>query len=136
MKLSEAALLGNMALPRTELHLMDGGKACFLGGALLSIGAIELGTLTYGQQVQAYARLVQEWPFLNTHITDSMKLPHSFCPDTKIQTIIWWLNDTLKWTRPQIAAWVASIESSEPTLPSPTTHEVVAEGQEAQASRR
>ena len=46
MRLSEAGLLGTMAVGRCEGKLIYKGKACFLGGALLAIGAIKLDLLS------------------------------------------------------------------------------------------
>lgn len=116
MKLSEAGLLGNMLVEQANGKLMIDKSACFLGGALLAIVAIELGTLSTEEEDAAYKRLRKEWPFLDSTILDTITYGILHGDRRIVMSIIWELNDTLHWTRPRIAEWVATIEPQESLL--------------------
>lgn len=109
MKLSEAILLGSLQKPQGfdgtgHPHLPE---VCAFGAALLATGAHK------AESVVAY------WPWLvGTRFT---------CPacqanrDDHSYGVIPHLNNTHKWTRERIAAWVATVEPQE----QPTSESVV-----------
>jgi len=106
MKLSEAILLGSVGSKQgfgaSSLHSYSQRK-CALGAAILAVGIDD-----------TFYALVAVWPWLNNKM---------ICPDcndthiTIIKDVIWHLNDDHRWTRPQIAAWVATIEPSDIVAP-------------------
>lgn len=120
MKLSEAGLLSSLVVPQCSQKLRDSkNRVCYLGGALVSIGAINLDDSNISEEEALYARLSKEWPILRKRLEKpKCGVPHT---DThligwtskSVMEIIWSLNDTMKWTRPQISAWVATIEDED-----------------------
>jgi hypothetical protein len=100
MKLSEAILLGAMMSPQAFRALFRDEGACALGAALLAVGPIS---------EPAIRSVLKRWPWAMTVSTDCPGCGHS-CP---VFGVITHLNDTHRWTREQIAEWVASIEPAE-----------------------
>lgn len=103
MKLSEAILLGSIGTNQGFGGLIDKqGRTCALGAALVAIGGIGEDFVT-DNVINS-----QGWAWIQ-HI-------QAKCPcgcvvySSFIIYIITHLNDHKKWTRPQIAAWVASLE--------------------------
>jgi hypothetical protein len=98
VRLSEAIRLGAMLKPQGFWSLLTAdGHTCALGAALDAIGASP-------SHFDEFLR----WPVLTSSVTHPV-------------TGTWWvsaygciadLNDTHRWTREQIAGWVASIEDS------------------------
>jgi hypothetical protein len=97
MKLSEAILLGAMMRPQAFRALFTDDGACALGGALLAVGAS-------GEPALRSVR--NRWPWVFTVSAECPSCGRS-CP---VFGIITHLNDTHRWTREQMAGWVASIE--------------------------
>lgn len=123
MKLSEAILLGSIGSDQGFGH-MSGTKSsedkCTIGAALLAVGREVDITPIY--------ELGVVWPW----VTQEVSAPQDVTPlenhaEQSVRNYIWWLNDRMKWTRPQIAAWVASIEPQEEPITVPTKKEVYSE---------
>jgi hypothetical protein len=107
MKLSEAIRLNGMMKPqgRGSSSMHSSNAPCALGGALQSIGRQK----SSGATEDNYDILWNAWPWVRTDIP---------CPICKLggpaYASIYCLNDVHKRTREQIAAWVATVEPSEP----------------------
>ena len=100
MKLSEAIRLGAMMKPQAFRALVTDDGACALGAALLAVGAAS----------QPYSRAVLDrWPWA---LTVSANCPSCGC-SCPIFGVITHLNDNHRWTREQIARWVAGIEPTD-----------------------
>lgn len=123
MKLSEAILLGSIGSDQGFGH-MSGTKSskdkCAIGAALLATG----------REVESNAiyELTVVWPW----VLQVVPAPHGVTPleshvEQSVRNYIWWLNDRMKWTRPQIAAWVASMEPQEEPITVPIKEEVYSE---------
>jgi len=117
MKLSEAILLGSIGSEQgfgSESIFYDSPTKCALGAALLAIGV----KACRGDRV--YDQLIGIWPWVNGRVSflSSFGFAIYKCEGYKI---IWRLNDIQKWSRPQIAAWVATIEPKEVEQPQETT---------------
>jgi hypothetical protein len=107
MKLSEAIRMNGMMKPQGfgVASLDEVNAPCVVGGALQSIG----------RQAGRWAALEQEWPFvleIKHYCPVCLHLPH-LKPAT-LELILWHLNDVHRWTREQIAGWVATVEPAEP----------------------
>ena len=101
MKLSEAILLGSIGTGQCYADLTDGrGNSCALGAALSAIGKLK----------EQYPALWAAWPWVKTLRVKNPSGDKNVYREATVEDMIWDLNDTAKWTRPQIAAWVASIE--------------------------
>ena len=99
MKLSEAIRLGSLL---REQHFgapysPDGKGSCALGAAADAIGMTSIGASGC-------------WPFL---VEQDAVCPYCNDRNSTAFVIATHLNDTHRWTRQQIADWVASIEPSE-----------------------
>lgn len=110
MKLSEAILLGSV---ETEQGFgpfsiyTDGKTKCALGAALVAVGAE-----VTNNSPNPYVIVDQHWPWTyTTHVNYPGQSEKGRV--IRALTAIWTLNDQDKWTRPQIAAWVATIEPKE-----------------------
>ena len=106
MKLSEAILLGSVGTKQAfgSLRTTD-GATCALGAAMVGSGWDE-DEMT---EITTYAHLSDKFPITKKFVP----LPYSdnFVGGIHpLGIIIPYLNDKCKWTRPQIAAWVATIE--------------------------
>lgn len=106
MKLSEAIILGSVGSKQgfgflsVDPEYRETEGLCALGAALFA-------TNNKGHM----ANITKVWPWtrrvIDHRIPGIPSLGQSICGT------IWRINDTLRWTRPQIAAWVASIEPDE-----------------------
>jgi hypothetical protein len=103
MKLSEAILLGAMMSPQAFQALFRDDGTCALGAALLAIGPVS---------EPALRSVCKRWPWAVTVSVDCPGCGRS-CP---VFGVITHLNDTHRWTREQIADWVASVEPAISTL--------------------
>jgi hypothetical protein len=97
MRLSEAILLGAMMRPQAFRALFTDDGACALGGALLAVGAT-------GEPALRSVR--NQWPWAFAVSANCPDCARS-CP---VFGVITHLNDNHRWTREQIATWVAGIE--------------------------
>jgi len=112
MKLSEAIRMSGMMKPQGfNSHSMYSVDApCALGGALQSVG--QQGTPFNN----AYLIVRQVWPWLNKTM-EERRCPvcaDSFKHRSDLLCTIFHLNDDHRWTRQQIADWIASVEPPEP----------------------
>lgn len=101
MKLSEAILLGSMLRPQMRNEFMGPTGSCALGAAGEALGFLAHGDLT-PYEVQ--------WPWVATR---AVECPVCCARLVSAVDVIMELNDVHRWTRPQIAAWVAEIEASD-----------------------
>ncbi len=111
MKLSEAILLGSVGTEQSygcKAILPNGKATCSLGAALFAVGD-EVRGVEHGME-----RVKQLWPWTTVYPPINISLVNicRLCPNDTypVYSIIWRLNDIAKWTRPQIAAWVAELE--------------------------
>lgn len=108
MKLSEAIRMNGMMVPQGfGGHSMGSVmEPCALGGALQSIGKQHANKMD-----DNYCEVRQTWPWASRLYVD--------CPSecgrgtNAVMSCIYHLNDRHRWTRQQIADWVASIEPQE-----------------------
>jgi hypothetical protein len=100
MKLSEAILLGAMMGPQAFRALFRDDGACALGAALLAVGPAS---------EQSIRSVFDRWPWASTVSANCPGCGRS-CP---VFGVITHLNDHHRWTREQIAGWVAGIEPAE-----------------------
>lgn len=115
MKLSEAILLGSVGSKQgygilsINPNTKDRFGLCAMGAALFAIGYKGFGF--YSMDDTSMKTIIKTWPWTETPINGE---PLGLGPGTSpVYGIIWRLNDNLLWTRPQIAAWIASIEPQE-----------------------
>jgi hypothetical protein len=106
VNLSEAIRLGAMLKPQARsMHSQWG--TCALGAAADAIGVLpELKPENSGAYGRAHLALIRRWPLLGTPIEN----PISGTSES-VRDAVMWLNDHGKWTREQIADWVATIEA-------------------------
>ena len=97
MKLSEAIRLGAMMMPQAFRTLLTDDGACALGAALLAVGA---------RPEEAVRSALNRWPWASTVSADCPRCGRS----RTVFRVITHLNDRHRWTREQIAEWVAGIE--------------------------
>jgi hypothetical protein len=104
MRLSEAIMMNGMTKPQgfgvDSMYSLD--APCAIGGALQAVG-----------ERQQYSVVGEVWPWTeeNDHIICPLcKYP---VPAEQTVAVLFHLNDIHKWTRAQIAEWVASIEPRE-----------------------
>lgn len=115
MKLSEAILLGSVGSGQARAMLRDQlGNTCAMGAALLAANLMSASHVSDGEETgesKLYRAAEKKWPVLKEMICQvqcpSFKIPAKSWP---LLLVITRLNDIDKWTRPQIAAWVATIE--------------------------
>ena len=107
LKLSDAIMLNGMTKKQgfgdKSVYSVD--APCAIGGALQAIGKQPRKSWS----VNHYHVFTLEWPWVGR---DS-KCPACLVPQT-VRDTIWHLNDTHRWTRQQIAEWVAHVEPQEP----------------------
>jgi hypothetical protein len=111
MRLSEAILLGSTECEQgigPKMIIPQGTRKCALGAALSAIGCQET------DQVKCYTVVRNTWPWTDQYVKEPCNI-HGYRSGGfyKVYDVIWRLNDCARWTRPEIAAWVASIEPSE-----------------------
>ncbi len=110
MKLSEAIRLGAMIRPQVFGAFMKNGGSCAIGAALEAVGHnVEDFSPCYSEAAEAFP-LLTRWADY-----DCPACVVQFAPGLwrRFDTVISHLNDQHKWTREQIADFVASIERSE-----------------------
>ena len=100
LRLSEAIRLGATIRPQAFRTLVTDDGACALGAALLAVGA---------RPEEAVRSALNRWPWASTVSAD--------CPgcgrSRTVFRVITHLNDRHRWTREQIATWVAGIEPTD-----------------------
>jgi hypothetical protein len=117
MKLSEAILLGSVGTGQAFGILDDGqGNTCAMGAALSAAGLSKSTWQLHYLEDHfpiAYKKVKLpnglEWKrcFTGNHWVEPWEYIHD------VRTAIAILNNVYKWTRPQIATWVATIEPQE-----------------------
>ena len=113
-KLSEAILLGAMAIPQT-----CGYQGCAIGTAVYAIGRNIHYRPNDTRLISVRDEASKAWPFL-----DTLEVKHPFMGYRQtLRVIICHLNGfaELNWTRERIAAWVATVEPQEEVANAPTT---------------
>lgn len=100
MRLSEAIRLGAMMRPQTFRTLLTDDGACALGAALLAVGS---------RPEAAVRSALDRWPWASTVSADCPTCGRS----RTVFRVITHLNDRHRWTREQIAKWVAGIEPTD-----------------------
>jgi hypothetical protein len=100
MRLSEAIRLGAMMRPQTFRTMLTDDGACALGAALLAVGA---------RPEEAVSSALHRWPWASTVSADCPRCGRS----RTVFRVITHLNDRHRWTREQIAKWVAGIEPTD-----------------------
>jgi hypothetical protein len=117
MKLSEAIRLGSMLKPQAFNELAADGKTCALGAAYEAVGmAIDARWGTQEEIQQRKARIRAEFPLI--YQSDLAFVAPCGCLGgtlhfTDVGAAIIHLNDHHRWSREQIADWVATIEPQE-----------------------
>lgn len=108
MRLSEAIRMNGMMKPQGfgGMSFYSDEAPCALGGALQSIGK-------QTHDVVDYPRLRVFWPVMDNH-ADCPACAFDVYSVCDVLGAIYHLNDYHRWTRSQIADWVASLEPSEP----------------------
>ena len=107
MLLSEAILLGSVG-SKQGFGIASGDPAsnqkCVIGAALFAVGV--------KRSSDYFAELLKWWPWVNKETTIPSVINGSYliARDRTVLNILWKLNDTARWSRPQIAAWVATEE--------------------------
>ena len=111
MKLSEAILLGSVMSTQTFGVTFSKDGSCAWGAALSSINIHEHSVYMHFAAI----RNRWAWSFAGNYICP--------CCNTGLLpfSMIIHLNDGHRWTRPQIAAWVATIEPQEVAAAEPIT---------------
>jgi hypothetical protein len=101
MRVSDAMRLGASLRPQTFNQLFDGHGTCALGAALDAIGCL-FGTTP----------LIRKHACWNDVLLRPAACPCPGCDLTElyVRSVITHLNDQHRWTREQIADWVAEIE--------------------------
>lgn len=104
MKLSEAMRIGARKRQQAFGTLFDGKGTCALGAALDGVSGREL-LYQFDLCVAAQTWSILDMPAINP-VTGH---------DESMHTIIFCLNDDCRWTRQQIADWVATVERQRQT---------------------
>jgi hypothetical protein len=108
MKLSEAILLGSVSSEQgqgTNSMFRESVKKCALGAALHAEGTAPSRN---DDDNNPYRVVRETWPFVTEYILHPIE-----GKKRDLLSIIYNLNDCHGWTRPQIAAWVATVEPQE-----------------------
>lgn len=107
MKLSEAILLGSVGSEQgfgAMCAYSNSNRKCALAAALFAKGVIVNDYTVYGE-------VPSLWPWTDTKVASPISLDDYAYIEPHIYNLIWVLNDIGRWTRPQIAAWVATLEA-------------------------
>ena len=100
LRLSEAIKLGAMDGPQCfDVYEQLDGATCAIGAALKAIG----------DKSEDYCAVVF-WPWLDSVC---VRCPECSAYQTSPEVVMAHLNDTHRWTREEIADWVATIEPVE-----------------------
>jgi hypothetical protein len=115
MKLSEAILLGSISTKQGfDFTCIDPDCAtpCVIGTAMYAVG-IHLGSDE--AKNNAFSMFWETWPWLRQMVNGNIvRFKHPMKKyEAGVTQILYSLNDTFRWTRPQIAAWVATVEPQE-----------------------
>ncbi len=114
MRLSEAIRLGAMFRPQSFGFFFDAGKSCALGAALEAVG------VRYGAFFKAELIIQSYWGWTSIFVQ---------CPvcasRESVRTIIARLNNEHRWTREEIADWVATVEPADECRESPAAVDAV-----------
>lgn len=114
MKLSDAIRLGAMLGPQIRGQYADHAGTCALGAAAVAVGA--------GVGARSISDCISEtWPWV--HTTFAISPDCAICHPTRVDSIILHLNDDAKWTREEIADWVATVEPQDAPAPELVTVE-------------
>lgn len=117
MRLSEAILLGSVGSeqgfgPMSICSDYERGR-CALGSALLAMGIRTLQMEQFGSNSGiGLIKKMWTWTTLKIRVPEELATKPNcvLSKEEAIVAVIWALNDVAKWTRPQIAAWVAEQE--------------------------
>ena len=130
MKLSEAILLGSVGTEQgygPYAILPTSKKTCALGAALFAVGP-KVATLLPDEWQYGTRTVSRIWPWTETKAPypKASGLFHPIANQVfnNDYNIIWQLNDVARWTRPQIAAWVAELEKVYDPDPAPVAEPV------------
>ena len=119
MKASEALILGSTMVPQGfgGHSIMDGTKPCALGTIALVTGILAFSNIT-----NIYSNLRRGFPFLGVEAAcPACRYGDKPTPyNNTVDEITWHLNDTHKWTRPQIAEWLKQYEVDQPEVKLPS----------------
>jgi len=124
MKLSEAILLGSTMSPQRFGPACKGDppedkRRCVIEAAVEAIGEpahVSNDRRWFGVDVTNYRALWKAWPWCATH-KPQYSCPHAVCGlPSPVWPLLFHLNDVHHWTRPEIAAWVATIEPQDAPL--------------------
>jgi hypothetical protein len=123
MRLSEAIRLGAMLKPQAFGRYFDQGRSCAMGAALEARGFCAASN-DFPTQVSE-----EWWPWTRNGdarcpmLCAAWKRDWHERPDC-FRAVIAHLNDSHKWTREQIADWVATVEPAETPDAQATTDDV------------
>lgn len=114
MKLSEAILLGSVGTEQAygcNAIMPNGQATCALGAALFAIGE------SLSEWREGMPKVSARWPWADEMVPIPSVIGGNCARDGiylsgAVYDLIWRLNDSAKWTRPQIAAWVAELEQT------------------------
>ena len=107
MRLSEAILLGSIGSEQgfgASSGYPNSVKKCAIGAALFAAGVVDISFNN------PFVELRDRWPWTYIDVPCPSILGYS-STKTYVAEVIYRLNDCLHWTRPQIAAWVATQEA-------------------------
>lgn len=102
MQLSEAIRLGAMLKPQATHFLLFEDRTCALGAACEAVSI----RISEGQSCLNNATF-KRWPILRMRVQSPVA---QYCQRASVSIVIQSLNDTHRWTREQIADWVATVE--------------------------
>lgn len=111
MKLSEAIRLGAMNTEQARCAMRDPqGRTCAMGSALDAAGLLDLvtGDLIYNETITLHPKVRERFPILAEDAP--LTLRDGTSTTQPLYCAIAYLNDTMNWTREQIADWVETIE--------------------------
>lgn len=105
--LSDAILLGSVGTEQGygpgSVH-SSSNKKCAMGAALFAVGAC------VSSNMEGLDKITEYWPWTRTYVDAPCTIRGEDIRQKPVYSIIWQLNDKAHWTRPQIAAWVATLE--------------------------
>lgn len=110
MRLSEAIRLGALLKPQAFEHLVIDTPLSELAGLCALAGA----ALAIGQSKLHYTEFRARWPFTEETARCPKCCPNCHGWDDTVLAMIYHLNDYHRWTREEIADWVAVREQGEP----------------------
>lgn len=108
MRLSEAIRLGALLKPQAFEHLVIDTPLSELAGLCALAGA----ALAIGQSKLHYTEFLARWPFTE----ETAPCPTCHGLEDTVLAMIYHLNDYHRWTREEIADWVAVREQGESSV--------------------